>query len=153
MASITYNDIYSVFFQKVSAYDFLNVNETQVYAFLCSWLHSVVGKPYIRRVFDSISMDDEIQVLTYELKTVLEDESDQEFVKELLGVGVAAGWLEPKVNSTLNTMQVFGSSEEKFYSQSAHLTELRELLKSLKHEQRQLIADRSVTLNGYLGGS
>lgn len=153
MASITYNDIYSVFFQKVSAYDFLNINETQVYAFLCSWLHSVVSKPYIRRIFDSISMDDEIQVLTYELKTVLEDASDQEFVKELLGVGVAAGWLEPKVNSTLNTMQVFGSSEEKFYSQSAHLTELRELLKSLKHEQRQLIADRSVTLNGYLGGS
>lgn len=152
MASLNYSDIYSVFYLKVSAYDFIQFDETQVYAFLCGWLHSAIGKPYIRRIFSSITADDEIQTLTYELKTVLDDESDTEYVKELLGVCVCAAWLEPKVNSTLNVMQVFSSSEEKYYSQAAHLTELRELLKSLKHEQRQLIADRGITLNSYLGG-
>ena len=112
MASIDYNVIYSRFYTKVGAYDFLDLSDTQVNDFLCNWLHSSVSKPYIRELFSTLSLDDDIMRLTYEMTYPFE-EGDDEFVIEVLAQGVAIEWMTPKVRSALNTMQVFGSKEEK----------------------------------------
>ena len=67
-------------------------------------------------------------------------------------LGVVVAWLEPKKNSINNIAQMFASKEEKFYSQSQHLSELRGLVNDSRKQQRRMIADRGYAWNSYLDG-
>ena len=69
---------------------------------------------------------------------------------ELIAVGMVIEWLEPQVNSVLNTRQMFSGKEEKFYSQSNHLNELKDLLRQNRLKQRKMIRDRGYISNSYL---
>ena len=150
MTSLNYDNIYSRFFSKVEAYDFLELPEDNVYAFLSEWLHSVTANPYVRRLFNKFNIDDEVQEISYEMKYSVDEDTDKEFLKEILSLGMIVAWLEPKVNSINNIAQMFGSKEEKFYSQSQHLSELRNLVNDAKKQQRRMIADRGYAWNSYL---
>jgi len=152
MASLDYNKIYSRLFSKIEAYDFIELPEDELNDFLCNWLHSASANPYVRRLFKTFSLDDEIQEVSYEMKYSVDEFSDVEFVTEVLTLGVVVAWLEPKINSINNIAQMFGSKEEKFYSQSAHLSELQNLINSCKKQQRRMIADRGYAWNSYLDG-
>ena len=152
MTSLDFDIIYSRFLSKVQAYDFLDLSEDQVNSFMCDWLKSSLSKPYIRRLFSTLTVDDEIQCLSYEMTYSVDDLSDQDFIIEVLSIGMIIEWLEPKINSILNISQMFGSKEEKFYSQSAHLGELMSLRDTLYKKQRRMIADRGYIWNSYLGG-
>lgn len=152
MASLKYNKVYSRLFTKIEAYDFIELSEDTLNEFLCNWLHSATANPYVRRLFKSFSADDEVQTITYEMKYSIDELTDEEFVVEVLAFGVAISWLEPKVNSITNIAQMFGSKDEKFYSQSAHLSELRGLLDDFRKRQRRMIADRGYAWNTYLDG-
>ena len=152
MASLKYNKVYSRLFTKIEAYDFIELSEDTLNEFLCNWLHSATANPYVRRLFKSFSADDEVQTITYEMKYSIDELTDEEFVVEVLVFGVAISWLEPKVNSITNIAQMFGSKDEKFYSQSAHLSELRGLLDDFRKRQRRMIADRGYAWNTYLDG-
>lgn len=152
MASIDYSVIYSRFYTKVGAYDFLDLSDTQVNDFLCNWLHSSVSKPYIRELFSALSLDDDIMRLTYEMTYPFE-EGDDEFVIEVLAQGIAIEWMTPKVRSALNTTNFFGSKEEKVFSPAAHLKTLQDVLTVMKREQRRMIADRGYIRNRYTDGS
>lgn len=153
MASLRYDQIYSRFYSKAQAYDFVNLSDDQINDFLCEWLHSVVNTPYTRTIFSSVLLDDEIMVMEYELARSIDEFSDQDFVIEILAVGMVMEWLEPKINSFLNTSQMFGSKEEKFYSQSNHLAELKSLYNNLFRKQRRMISDRGYAWNSYLDGN
>lgn len=152
MASLNYNKVYSRLFTKIEAYDFIELSEEMLNEFLCNWLHSASANPYVRRLFSSFVIDDEVQLINYEMKYSVDELSDEEFVVEILALGVAIGWLEPKVNSINNINQRFGTSDQKWYSQSAHLAELRGLLDDFKKKQRRMIADRGWAWNSYLDG-
>lgn len=152
MTSLTYNQIYSRLFSKIEAYDFIELSEDDLNELLCDWIHSASANPYVRRLFKTFSLDDEIQEISYEIKYSVDEFSDAEFVTEVLALGVVVAWLEPKINSINNVAQMFGSKEEKFYSQSAHLSELQNLLNSCKKQQRRMIADRGYAWNTYLDG-
>jgi len=152
MASIKYDKIYSRLFTKIEAYDFIELSKDMLNEFLCNWLHSATANPYVRRLFKSFSADDEIQVITYEMKYSIDELTDEEFVIEVLTFGVAISWLEPKVNSITNIAQMFGSKDERFFSQSQHLSELRGLLYDFQKRQRRMIADRGYAWNTYLNG-
>lgn len=152
MASLKYNKVYSRLFTKIEAYDFIELSEDTLNEFLCNWLHSATANPYVRRLFKSFSADDEVQTITYEMKYSIDELTDEEFVVEVLAFGVAISWLEPKVNSITNIAQMFGSKDEKWYSQSAHLSELRGLLDDFRKRQRRMIADRGYAWNTYLDG-
>ena len=54
-----------------------------------------------------------------------------------------------QLHSVVNTLQVFGGKEEKFYSQSSHLAELHALDESLRLEAQQLSRDYTYTDNDY----
>lgn len=151
MTSIDYNVVFSRLFARIQAYNFATMSKEQVVDFLNEWLHSAASKPHVRRLFSSFSMDDEIKQLTYEMKYPLDEESDRDFVVEILSIGTAVQWLEPQINSITHIAQLFASKEEKYYSQSAHLSELRNLHSEFLTEQRRLIADRSALLNTYVG--
>ena len=152
MASLDYNKIYSRLFSKIEAYDFLELPEDELNDFLCNWIHSASANPYVRRLFKSFNLDDEILTISYEMKYSVDEFSDEEFITEILTFGVVVSWLEPKINSVNNIAQMFGSKEEKFYSQSQHISELRNLVNDAKKQQRRMIADRGYAWNSYLDG-
>lgn len=179
MSSLSYNEIFSRFFTKVEGYDLFDENmtlETRI-ALLCSWVHSAVSKSQVVRLFSSISFyDSEIDYedtidqndnpitesvvidgsLEYELINPMNGnliDIDNEFVLELLAYGMVLSWLEPKVNSLTNIAQMFGTSDEKYYSQAAHLTELRGLCNDAINAQYRLITERGFGHNSYLKGT
>lgn len=174
MSSLSYNEIFSRFFSKVEGYDLFDEGMTinSRYAFLCSWLHSAVSKSQIIRLFSGVSfydseIDEDIEdendesvvidgSFDYELRNPLDNnlaDIDDNFVLELLAYGMVLSWLEPKVNSLTNIAQFFGTSDEKFYSQAAHLAELRNLRDDAEKAQYRLITERGFGHNSYLKGT
>lgn len=151
MPSIDYEEIYSRFRLKANAYDLIELREDDVNVFLCDWLHSSVNQPYIRRLFSSLKLSDDIQIMKYEMKYSIDEDFDKDFILDILGIGIIISWITPKINDLNNVVQVFGSKEEKFYSQTNHLNGLKELKKSLIREQRNIIKDRGYIWNSYLG--
>ena len=152
MPSLNYEEIYSKFRLKASAYDLLDLRDDDLNVFLCDWMHSAIHKPYIYRLFNSIKFHDEIQKLDFNMKYSIDDDFDKELITDVVGIGLVIEWITPKINNLNNISQVFGSSEEKFFSQAAHLSTLKDLRESLIREQRNLIRDRGYIWNSYLDG-
>lgn len=154
MASLSYETIYSSFLLKITDYDFLCDSADEVKSSLAEYLHSVISKPYCRRMFSSISFDNELEEMSFEMKYPVEEEEDKDFVTEALALGMVIEWTKPQLNSKLLQQQMITSSKEsKFYSQAMHITELRKLVDDIKKEQRDLIRDRGFIYNKYLGGN
>ena len=153
MASISYDEIYSRVLDKITDYDFLEYSDSEIYESLNRKMKSVVSKPYLRRLFYSLSLDDEVHTFTYELNYTVDDDADKDFVCEAVALGIVAAWLEPKVKTTNLIHQQFTSSKEsKWYNQKDHLAEVRSLLKACKYEQQCIIRDRGWINNTYLDG-
>lgn len=169
-SQIYYKEVYSQFFLKVEGYDIFDKNISDEYreTLLCSWLHSSIGKPYVNRLFSTVTLSDPYQdedpetgelidvdgMIEYELNNVIdEDFGDKQFVIEVLAYGMALCWLEPKIYSLTNIAQFFGTSDEKFYAQQTHLSELRNLRDDLINHQRSLIRDRGYSNNSYINGT
>lgn len=153
MASLNYDDIYSRVLDKITDYDFLRISDSEIYEELNRKMKIALSKPYLRRLFSSISYDDEIQLFTYELNYNVDEEADKDFVAEAIALGVVVTWLEPKVKTTNLIHQQFTSSKEsKWYNQKDHLSTLKDLLKSCRYEQQCLIRDKGFINNTYLDG-
>lgn len=82
-----------------------------------------------------------------ELKQFNCDLSDLEI--EILGILMLREWISVQLHSVTNTLQVFGGKEEKFYAQSSHIKELREMDDRLRLEAQQLSRDYTYTDNDY----
>lgn len=152
MASLLYDEIYSRFYSRVEAYDFIEMNPSDVDNYLVEWLRGAVAKPFVRRNYNSLILNNDVKELEYEIMHSIDEVSDEYFTIEILSLGIAIEWLEPKVASIMNTAQMFTAKESTFYSQANHLHELRETLNYFKKQQRQLITDRGFVWNSYLGG-
>ena len=165
MSTITYNEVYSSFFRKVEAYDLLreDLEEAQKTDLLHEWLIQAISDLYVRRLFSSLELvdDDEENDITdsvvYNMAESVNESSDKLFTIEVLAYGVMVAWLSPKVNSLINIVQFIGTADEKYYSQAAHLQQLRGLLEDVENRQRKLIRDRGYIWNEYInsygGGS
>jgi hypothetical protein len=153
MASLSYrDDLYSSFLGKVTDYNFVNMSEDDVYELMFGYFKSAISQPYVRRLFSSVKMDDEIMEMTFTLKDSVDEDSDKYFIIEVLSRGMVIAWLEPQVKSTVNLSQMYGGKEQKFYSQAQQLSELKDLLSTTKSEQRRIICDHGYVNNSYLRG-
>ena len=116
MASLSYrDDLYSSFLGKVTDYNFVNMSEDDVYELMFGYFKSAISQPYVRRLFSSVKMDDEIMEMTFTLKDSVDEDSDKYFIIEVLSRGMVIAWLEPQVKSTVNLSQMYGGKEQKFY--------------------------------------
>lgn len=152
MATIEYDGILSRLLTKVEAYDFLDLTNSQIEEYLSDWIKGVSANPYLRKQFSSLVVDNDSSEISFELSYPIDDEYDQDFVVELFAVGVGLRWLQPKINSIQHISQLFGSSDEKFYSQKEHLSGLLTLQKRWKKEFDELLNGRGYLFNSYLDG-
>ncbi len=148
----SYNDIYSRFLMKVKDYEFFNYSEADANEYMRGWLLASLSKPYVNRIFESISADEEIAELEYTLQAPVNDFNDKNFVDELLGYQMVCEWLTPQVNTTtLLHQMITNSKESKFFSQQQHIQQMRELLTDSENKVRGMLRDKGYIYNSYLG--
>ncbi len=141
-----YTDIYSRFLLRVKDYELANLDEGLANQMMNGWLKAVLSQPMVRRLFITLMPDDDIEEIEYEMKHPLDEDSDKEFVEEMLCLGMVAQWVSPAYHSTLNTQQFFSNKEQSFYSQANHMAELKAMYEKANHDFRKLIRDRAFNL-------
>ena len=91
---------------------------------LYDWMIDAIVEPVVGE-YDFSDRDDELKQFNFDIS-----ERDQ----KIIAIHMVRGWLRPQITSVTLTNQVFGGKEEKYYSQSAHLTEMRNLDADLQHQ-------------------
>ena len=147
---MTYDEIFSSFYPLVTDKDFFNLPENYAYKLMSGWLHSAVSVPYIRKIFNVITLDDEIMECEYELKNSIDEDSDRNFVLNILSQYMVIQWLRPKVDSQINIARMIGGKEEK--NLQANYKSSMERLKDLELNLRKFIRDYGTENNSYLSG-
>ena len=149
-----YTNIYSRFMLKIRDYEFANLDEPNMTEQMLDWLRSALSQPYIYRIFDTFTADDEIAEMEYTLKTSVNEYADQNFAEELLAYQMIVEWITPRVQTTtLLAQMVTNSKESKFFAQANHLAQLRELKADSENKVRSMLRDRGYIYNSYLGNA
>lgn len=148
----SYQDVYSRFLNKIKDYEFAGLPEPTATAEMLEWLRSSLSIPYIYRIFDDFTVDDEIAEIEYTLTDEINEYTDKNFVEELLAYQMIVEWVEPKVHTTTLVNQMMTNSKEsRFFAQANQLSQLRELLADAENKVRSLLRDRGYINNSYLG--
>src|SRR5574344_2378706 len=134
---LSYSTLFSRVLNKINDQKELSLDENDLLEIYTERLHSVVGKPRVRRLFSSLSLDDEIQEMTFTLNNSVDEESDKDFVLEILSLGMAIEWLQPQVDSVIHTSVMIGGKEEKKLLDNHK--NMIERLDSMKKEQNKMI--------------
>ena len=145
---LSYSTLFSRVLNKINDPKELSLDENDLLEIYTERLHSVVGKPRVRRLFSSISLDDEIQEMTFALNNSVDEESDKDFVLEILSLGMAIEWLQPQVDSIIHTSVMIGGKEEKKLLDNHK--NMIERLDSMKKEQNKMIRDYGYMYNSYI---
>ena len=145
---LSYSTLFSRVSNKINDPKELSLDESDLFEIYTERLHSVVGKPRVRRLFSSISLDDEIQEMTFTLNNSVDEESDKDFVLEILSLGMAIEWLQPQVDSVIHTSVMIGGKEEKKLLDNHK--NMIDRLDSMKKEQNKMIRDYGYMYNSYI---
>ena len=143
----SFEDIFSRFYLRVEDYKLAGLDEEVVNEMLGGYLKSVISKLFVRRLFAYVNLDTDVEEIEYELRDTWDDSSDQDFVEEMLAMGMVCEWLSPRYHSTLNTSQFFSNKEQSFYSQANHMAELKAMYEKSQTDFRKLIRDRGYSLS------
>ena len=145
---LSYSTLFSRVLNKINDQKELSLDENDLLEIYTERLHSVVGKPRVRRLFSSLTLDDEIQEMTFTLNNSVDEESDKDFVLEILSLGMAIEWLQPQVDSVIHTSVMIGGKEEKKLLDNHK--NMIERLDSMKKEQNKMIRDYGYIYNSYI---
>ena len=146
--TLSYSTLFSRVLNKINDPKELSLDENDLLEIYTERLHSVVGKPRVRRLFSSLSLDDKIQEMTFMLNNSVDEESDKDFVLEILSLGMAIEWLQPQVDSVIHTSVMIGGKEEKKLLDNHK--NMIERLDSMKKEQNKMIRDYGYMYNSYI---
>ena len=147
MASIELNEIYSRFYLRVKDYDMVGMDEKIVNEMLGGYLRSTLSKPMVRRLFSQVTMDEDVEEVEFELREPWDEDSDIDFVAEVLSLGMLVAWVDPRYHSTLLTNQMLSNSEQKWYNQKDHMNELKNMYIKAQTDLRKFIRDRGYSLS------
>lgn len=147
---MTYEEIYSQFYSKKTDPTFFKkYSKEEAYDLMKNWLHSLVGTPYIRKCFSSITLDDNILELTFKLNLSIDDESDNYFVKDVFAQGMVICWEQQQIDKITNMAAVLGGKEEKSLLNNYKNNMTR--VKTLEVNLRKFIRDYGYVYNEYIG--
>lgn len=137
----SYEEIYNLASNKITDPEIALLSQEDIEELFHGYLISAIHK--FRKCKNDLSnRDDELRQFNVDLLDV---------EKEILAILVAREWLQPQLYSALLTKQVFSDKEQKYYSQSSHISELRALDETLKIEAQKLSRDYTYGNSEYLG--
>ena len=145
---LPYSILFSRVLNKINDPKELSLDENDLLEIYTERLHSVVGKPRVRRLFSTLTLDDELQEITFTLNNSVDEESDKDFVLEILSLGMAIEWLQPQVDSVIHTSVMIGGKEEKKVLDNHK--NMIDRLDSMKKEQNKMIRDYGYMYNSYI---
>jgi hypothetical protein len=134
-----YEKVYGRFLNSTTDFNIADLDDHTLNEMLKDWLHSAIVKT---RTSSDLTRDDENEVFKNDL-------SDLDV--ELLAMGMRLAWLDQRINSTEYTNLFVGGKEEKFYSPSSQLSELRALRADTLREMQQLYTYDTYVNNDYFG--
>ena len=147
---MTYEEIYSQFYsKKTDPTFFTKYSKEEAYDLMKDWLHSIVGIPYVKKCFSSITLDDEVLELTFKLVNSVDEESDNYFVKDILSQGLVICWEQQQIDNIVNLSVVIGGKDEKTILNNYRNNITR--LEDLKIQLRKTIRDYGYINNAYIG--
>lgn len=147
---LSYSTLFSRVLNKINDPKELQLNTDDLLEIYTERLHSVVGKPRVRRLFSTLTLNDKIQEMTFTLNNSVDEDSDTDFVLEILSLGMAIEWLQPQVDSVIHTSVMIGGKEEKKLLDNHK--NMIERLDSMKKEQNKMIRDYGYMYNSYING-
>lgn len=137
----SYEEIYNLAANKITDPEIALLLPEDIEELFHGYLISAIHK--FRKCKNDLSnRDDELRQFNVDLLDV---------EKEILAILVVREWLQPQLYSALLTKQVFSDKEQKYYSQSSHLSELRALDETLKIDAQKLSRDYTYVNSEYLG--
>ena len=147
---MTYEEIYSQFYAKETDPTFFKkYSKDEAYELMRSWLHSIVALPFIRKCFSSITLDDEIMELTFQLNNPIDEASDDCFVKDIFAQGMVICWMQQQIDKAVNLATVIGGKEEKTLLNNYQSNIAR--LASLQVQLRKTVNGYGYYNNSYIG--
>lgn len=133
----SYDVVYNRFLNSTTDFNFVELDDYTLRDMLKGWLHSAIVKV---RTSSDLSNDDELEMFNNDLG---------ELDIELLAMGMRLGWLDQRINSTEYTNLFVAGKEEKFFSPSSQLSELRSLRADTLREMQQLYTYSTYNNNSY----
>lgn len=134
-----YENIYKRFFQKMTDFNLVEIDDYTLEDMLQGWLNSSIVR--IRKCQHDLSKKNN------ELQEFEEDLSDLEI--ELLSMGMLDAWISQYLNSTELVSQFIGGKEEKWFSQASHIAELRSVREQNLLDMNRLHNYYTYTNNSY----
>ena len=133
----SYEKVYGRFLNHTTDFNLADLDDHTLNEMLKDWLHSAIVKT---RTSSDLTRNDEDEVFNNDL-------NDLDI--ELLAMGMRLAWLDQRINSTEYTNLFVGGKEEKFYSPSQQLLELRALRADTLREMQQLYTYDTYVNNSY----
>ena len=153
LSTIVYDDIFTSFLGNITDYEIANMDETDATELAMQLMKDAVAEPKVARLFSSISFDDTTQTVTCKLAGVKDDEKDySSFVTLVIGLAMVCQWIEPKVQNTLDLNQLFTGQDQRFFAQSAHMAEKKEIKADAESKLDRTLKDFNATNNSYING-
>lgn len=147
---LSYDKLFSRVLNKINDPKELSLDESDLLAIYTERLHSVIGNPRVRRLFSSITLDDEIQEMTFTLNNSVDEYADEDFILEVLTLGMTIEWLQPQVDSRIYTAEAIGGKEEKMLQNNYKPMQTR--LEKLETKLNKMICNYGYMYNSYIRG-
>lgn len=132
-----YEKVYGRFLNSVTDFNLVELDDHTLNEMLMDWLHKSIVRT---RTSSDLSRNDENETFNNDL-------SDLDI--ELLSLGMKLAWIDQNLSSTELTLQFIGGKEEKWFSQAAHIAELRGLREDTKLEIQKLHSYNTYVNNSY----
>lgn len=145
---LPYETVFSRTLGRINDPKELSLDQSDFTEIYTERLHNVVGNPRIRRLFSSLVLDDEIQEVNFTLNYSVDDDSDTDFVSDILVLGMTIEWLQPQVDTLTNVIQMLGTTEEKMLNNP--YKNARSRLDEMKTELNKMIRDYGYMYNSYI---
>ena len=126
----------------------LSLDENDLLEIYTERLSNVIANPRVRRLFSSLTLDNEIQQLDFTLNNSVDETADMNFVVGILVLGMTIEWLQPQVDSIMHTSVMIGVKEEKKLLDNHK--NMIDRLDSMKTELNKRIRDYGYMYNSYI---
>ena len=144
---IDYETIYNKFLSKIDDPKLLSYEDYVLYEILEDYLTSTLAMPQIRKLFKTFEVNEDLEILMYELNLSYDEYTDIMFIIEVLTKGMVIQWMTQKLDTAFSLATMVGGKEEKMLRNEYKNNQER--LRRLNVELKKFIRDSNYIDNTY----